>query len=813
MNKSPKTPLVVFTIFTFLTLILFWPIFLGKVNLNGNLLVSFYAPYGENLPYKNSGLDQLRIYFPFYKITLDSIKNFEIPLWSPYAFSGHPHMADFQTAVFYPLNIFGFFLSQISFWHFLRITPTILAAFFTFLYLQNLKLSKLASLFGAITFGFSPFILTWGEEVVMSPHSIVWLPLILYAIEKYLVAPNKRFLVLISLGIAFSLFGGYIQTSIYMVAFVLSYLIFRLWGRGISAVFKNWKLALAFVLGFSTASIQLLPSAELYFNSARSLVTLKEKLFEFLLPPEAILTYLAPDFFGHPATWNFFRGGSAQYYEGLLFVGIAALIFAVYAIFYEAKNRLVVFLAIFALITTSTTFDLPTSRLLLSLPIPFLSSSIANRVLFIPAFCLSALAAFGVEKWIQSQNKSILKVLACFAFLYAVCVFYLIGVKIFNFPYFQIISTITPQQNALVSLRNLVIPLVVFVLSGFLIFTGSLSRNMRKLAVIFVIFVSFVHVFYFAQKYFSFSLRENVFPTNSILEFVAKNQGFYRSWGVDGAFLENNFATQYRIFWPEGYDSLNDRSYGEFTHWMQNGKVAPYTFRADAGLGRVSTSEALESTSRRKLIDMVGVKYVIAKKEDFEELGKHNFKKVSEPASPVDSADQGFAVFENLQVMSRVFLASHYEGPPPYYQENLTEEEIDKIRRPKIIEKLLAADFDFRSTVILEKPSPISPQYGPGSAEIVSYQPQEVIIKTKSDQPKILFLSDNYYPGWKAQVDGDETKILRANYTFRAVPLIPGEHTVRFYYDSDVFKVGLLISGLSLAFLVYLARFKNLLWG
>lgn len=206
---------VVFGLFTIFSIFLFWPIFTGKVNLNGSLLVSFYAPYGENLPYKNSSWDQLRIYFPFYKVTLDAIKNFEVPLWNPYVFSGHPHMADFQTAVFYPLNIIGLFLSQIEFWHLLRITPMILASFFTYLYLRNLPfviletrrvdrisngilslrsrmtnkgigLSNLAVFFGAVTFGFSPFILTWGEEVVMSPHSIVWMPLILYAIDRLL---------------------------------------------------------------------------------------------------------------------------------------------------------------------------------------------------------------------------------------------------------------------------------------------------------------------------------------------------------------------------------------------------------------------------------------------------------------------------------------------------------------------------------------------------------------------------------------------------------------------------------------------------
>ena len=127
MKTGTKTLFAVLTLFTILTLLIFWPIFLGKVNLNGNLLVSFYPPYGENLPYKLTGWDQLRIYFPFLKITIDELRNFQLPFWNPYAFSGHPHLADFQTAVFYPLNIFGFFLDQLAMWHLLRLTPAILA--------------------------------------------------------------------------------------------------------------------------------------------------------------------------------------------------------------------------------------------------------------------------------------------------------------------------------------------------------------------------------------------------------------------------------------------------------------------------------------------------------------------------------------------------------------------------------------------------------------------------------------------------------------------------------------------------------------
>src|SRR3989344_5732782 len=600
--------LAVFILFTIFTLLIFWPIFLGKVNLNGNLFVSFYAPFGQNLPFKNSGWDQLRIYFPFYKVTLDHLKNFTIPLWNPYAFSGHPHLADFQTAVFYPLTLFGFFLPQIEFWHLLRITPMTLASFFTFLYLSNLKLSRLASVFVAITFGFSPFILTWGEEVIMSPHSIIWLPLILFSIEKLLnPLPNLHsrseikpisqehsgsvskgvYLAIISLSTAFSFFGGYMQTTIYLLIFSFAYLVFRLWQfRERVKIFARLTTFLqiigAFVLGTGISAIQLLPSAELYFNSARASITLRETLFQFLLPIESLLTLLAPDFFGHPATWNFFRGGVAQYYEGILFVGITPLIFALWAVFFKNGDRLVKFLAVFALASASTTLDLPTSRLFLSLPIPFLSTSIANRILFIPAFCLATLAAIGCQKWLAERNKKIIKVILSLGFVYATIIFVLISIKFFNLPFFNQ-GNFTSAKNVVVALRNLVVPLLAFGVSSFLIIFATYVNRAKSLAIIGIIIISFLHIFYFSQKYLSFAQRETIFPKTPILEFIQKNQVYFRSWAIGGDTFSNNFASQYAIFWPEGYDSLNNRNYSEFTFAMQGNNLDDYKQRSDAG--------------------------------------------------------------------------------------------------------------------------------------------------------------------------------------------------------------------------------------
>ena len=634
----------------------------------------------------------------------------------------------------------------------------------------------------------------------MSVHSIVWLPLILWAIDKYLDSRGKLFLAIIALSTASSFFGGYMQTSIYMFIFIFAYLAFLHSGSAKNVL----RILGAFVLGVGLSAVQLLPSAELFFNAARSQITLRETLFKFLLPAESLAGYFAPDFFGHPATGNFFRRSSAQYYEGIMFVGIAALVFAVYCAKFRWREKFVKFLAISSAISLLTTLDWFGAKLFISLPIPFLSSSIPNRVLFIPAFCLAILAALGIDRWLRDRSRNIFKVLLIFAGVYLALVISPLAAGILNLQYFQHSKFVT-DQNVMISLRNLVIPLFVFGTVVFSITFSYFNPKFKQTAAVLILILASVHIFLFSQKYLTFSDRSNIFPSVPVLEFISANQGIYRSWGLGDAYFETNLATQYGIYFPEGYDSLNNRSYGEFTFGMQGGKLTDYVFRADAGLGRTSTAELLGNESRRRLIDLVGVKYLIVKKEDFGRAMENNFEKVFE--------DDKYGVFENEQVMPRVFLASNYEGPPHLDGSGQAPELIEKERIKLIPQKLLSADFDWRNVLVLEKPSPVSPQFGEGNVDIIKYESQEVVVRTKSDQPKLLFISDNYYPGWRAKVDGDETEILRADYTFRAVPLTPGNHEVEFYFDSQSYKTGLLISLAAFSAILFLTLWKNPLAG
>lgn len=70
-------------------------------------------------------------------------------------------------------------------------------------------------------------------------------------------------------------------------------------------------------------------------------------------------------------------------------------------------------------------------------------------------------------------------------------------------------------------------------------------------------------------------------------------------------------------------------------------------------------------------------------------------------------------------------------------------------------------------------------------ATIVAERPDRVEIELETAAPReaFLVLSDTYYPGWKALVDGVKKEVLRVNYAFRGIKLPAGSKKVVFFFD------------------------------
>jgi hypothetical protein len=87
---------------------------------------------------------------------------------------------------------------------------------------------------------------------------------------------------------------------------------------------------------------------------------------------------------------------------------------------------------------------------------------------------------------------------------------------------------------------------------------------------------------------------------------------------------------------------------------------------------------------------------------------------------------------------------------------------------------------------------------GTGTAQVVAYAANGVRIHTSASADAWLVLSDTYYPGWTATVDGQPVPVSRGDVLFRVVPIPAGEHEVEFRFAPASVAVGLAISVVSL---------------
>jgi len=80
-------------------------------------------------------------------------------------------------------------------------------------------------------------------------------------------------------------------------------------------------------------------------------------------------------------------------------------------------------------------------------------------------------------------------------------------------------------------------------------------------------------------------------------------------------------------------------------------------------------------------------------------------------------------------------------------------------------------------------------------AQVIRYDPEQILIGASLETPGYLVLTDAFYPGWRAEVDGTPVPILRADVYFRAIALDPGEHTIAFRYSPPSVTWGLRVGG------------------
>jgi hypothetical protein len=182
------------------------------------------------------------------------------------------------------------------------------------------------------------------------------------------------------------------------------------------------------------------------------------------------------------------------------------------------------------------------------------------------------------------------------------------------------------------------------------------------------------------------------------------------------------------------------------------------------------------------LYDFLGIGYLLGSKDV--ELDWSKFELAFE-------ADPTLNVYRNQAALPRAFVVHQANVVPDH------ESAWQALHQP---------GFDPATTVVLEGGEALAgPVSGGASAQIARYAPNHVEIDVNSSAEGHLVLSDPYYPGWRAWVDGQPVDIQRANYAFRAVTVPAGAHRVTMRFQPITWRIGLGITFLAVLLLLVLA--------
>jgi hypothetical protein len=125
--------------------------------------------------------------------------------------------------------------------------------------------------------------------------------------------------------------------------------------------------------------------------------------------------------------------------------------------------------------------------------------------------------------------------------------------------------------------------------------------------------------------------------------------------------------------------------------------------------------------------------------------------------------------------------------------------------------KKLVEGYDIHCSALLEKPlqGPLSGEstLRGAAATIQRFEPNTLQVDVEAKTNALLVLAEAWYPGWRAEIDGQTRACVPANLWMRAVPVPAGRHQILVYFHQDYLISGLLVSlacaGLLLAVMLW----------
>lgn len=757
MNKT----LIIILLFS-LSIIYLFPITKGLILLPLDLLVSSYTPWslgGQILlknPYMQDSIIQL---FPWKYLVYESLRNGLIPFWNPFQLMGLPFMAGMKPGIFYPLNIFTIF-SLPQFWNLLLFSQIFLALTFSYLLARDFKLSFFASLLTSFAFSLNTLmigLLEFGSD----GHALIWVPLAVFCAKRFIDRKDGIYLLLLSLTLATSIFAGQLQYTGYILILLSAFIIFY----GYTQRTKQSTYILLFIgliLGVGISLIQLIPSLELFSYSIRNSSTLK--LFsEDLMQVRELARLFAPDLFGNPNTKDL----TISYIETGGYFGVVPLFFAFYAIFLFFKNKFVRFFTVIFFFSALLSLD-KIGPILYLLKIPLITSGSGSRIFSLAFFSGSFLSGFGLDYFIKDKNrKNKIKALIIFSITFLLSMLFI----------FPTVRNFT---------HNVWFAIMIFSVFTFISFLYVIFGERKKFILIFLFFITFLtflDLFRIGYRFLTFSNTKFLYPETPVTKFIKNYQKNTLSRSVGLA--EPEIPTLMGIYSIETYNPLYPLRTARLLNALQRKNINDIP-------GNKYMLD-LKRSDLKYALDFLGVSLIVGNKltdnPSIQFFGVNTFNSNLKNIF----ADDKQTVYENTDSYPRFNLFYNYETAK------------DK----ETLKLISGRSFDFKNKIILEEKLPIKLNMGQGSIKLLKNGLNDQTFSIQSDKTALFYISDTYFPGWKANLNGKKVKIYKANYNFRAVIVPAGKSILSFSYEPSHFELAKILSVLSLLGLSIITLWTN----
>jgi Bacterial membrane protein YfhO len=720
---------------------------LGQADfLFGYLPWKAYKPLGWRIHNQLLG-DIPALFYPFLFHAKEAILHGQFPLWASAIGGGHPFFAAFQTAVLSPFTLFDYLLPFPA-----GFTADVAARLFAgglgmYLYLRGLPIGHGPAVFGGVAYLLNPFSIVWLEHPLSAVAAC--LPWLLWGIDRCVYRDDRRSVAVLAGITAVTLLTGHPETAFKELLLASAYAIYRSVKSG-RAIRSTALLSAAMALGALAASVQILPFLE-YARESRGLV-LRGQIGLLASPLSAFVTAFVPDFYGSPLRNRFVLSGT-NYCEQQLYPGIVTWVFAALGLTHRRHRQHVVFFLSAGTIAVLIMYGTPVARLA-ALLIPPLRVAAVSRFGLIAIAGVIVTSAVGVDAIFGQNAASALRPRR--ALVVATAAGVLIAVIVAAFLWTQQTLLVEGHQwaAAVAAVTNgtalLIAAIAVIAIA---------SRLQHKAAIALPIGLLTIDLLAFGDRFHALMPRELVFPQVSELTVPRADRGLFRVAGWADALMPNT-ALVYGLQDFRGYDGVGLRDYSALL---------------DIGFHFNGSTHRLVNAATPHLLDLLNVKYVLTPTDV--ELPRERFLLLTDGAT---------RVWRNERVQSRAFLVDTYVVLQGDAARRAIRDRLD-LTRVAVLDRTLDRDRE-----------PETSSGDVGTAEVERYSDYVVSVRTRTSGRRLLVLSDVYYPGWVATIDGTPAQIHRADYALRAVTVPAGDHTIEFHYRPASVRYGAWISALSL---------------